>query len=247
MLRVLLRGGRGLNKTLTSIFLAIGLLQAPQGFAQAPGAPGGVSDADTLNTQSKAEELFDRGDYRRAHFIYRNELASIGDKYAQYMLGYMSLAGLGVEQDPIVASAWFRVAAERNTPELVAVRDELMDKFDDADVARSDAAYVDLRKTYSDIAVRMQLVRRYFEVLRSDVTGSRLGRSAAPVAVVRPGEGYSQSVEAYFREVERHMQSQLDLITDALGVDSVEFSLSEEELESLEARVAEHVNRVDDR
>jgi hypothetical protein len=71
--------------------------------------------------------------------------------------------------------------------------------------------------------------------------------SAAPVAVVRPGEGYSQSVEAYFREVERHMQSQLDLITEALGVDSVEYSLGEDELESLEAQVALHVNQVDDR
>lgn len=246
-MQVLPRGERELNKTLTSIFIVIGLLQAPQGLAQAPGAPGGVADPETLNIQGKAEELFDRGDYRRAFFIYRNELAPIGDKYAQYMLGYMSLMGLGVEQDPIVASAWFRVAAERNTAELVAVRDELLDKFDDTDISRSDAAYVGLRKTYSDIAVRMQLVRRYYEMLQGDVTGSRLGRSAAPVAVVRPGEGYSQSVEAYFREVERHMQSQLDLITEALGVDSVEYSLGEDELESLEAQVALHVNQVDDR
>ena len=246
-MQVLLRDERELNKILTSIVVAVGLLLASHGLAQAPGAPGGVSDADTLNAQSKAEELFDRGDYRRAHFIYRNELAPIGDKYAQYMLGYMSLMGLGVEPDPIVASAWYRVAAERNTPELVTVRDELLEKFDDTDIGRSDAAYIDLRKTYSDIAVRMQLVRRYFEMLQGDVTGSRLGRSAAPVAVVRPGEGYSQSVEAYFREVERHMQTQLDLVTEALGVDSMEFSLSEDELESLEAQVAEHVNEVDDR
>ena len=37
-------------------------------------------------------------------FIYREELAPLGDKYAQYMIGYMHEHGKGVDKDPAVAS-----------------------------------------------------------------------------------------------------------------------------------------------
>ena len=197
--------------------------------------------------QAKAEELFERGNYRRAHFIYRHELAPIGDKYAQYMLGYMAQSGLGVNKDPVVASAWYRLAAERKSPEFVAVRDELMSQFDYIDIERSDAAYIGLRKVYSDIILRMRVVRDGFETLAEITTGSRLGRSVAPVTIVRPGSGSSVSSGAYVQQIERQMERQLNYITNELGIEPVDAELSERELNRLEALVAEHVNQVDDR
>ncbi len=53
--------------------------------------------------QRKVDQLFERGDYERAYFIYRNELAPAGDKYAQYMVGFMHLTGMGIDEDPVAA------------------------------------------------------------------------------------------------------------------------------------------------
>ena len=69
-----------------------------------------VVDASILRLQDKAEDLYRRGHWERAYFIYVNELAAAGDKYAQYMAGYMHLHGHGVEHDDVKASAWFRLA-----------------------------------------------------------------------------------------------------------------------------------------
>ena len=76
-----------------------------------PSFPGGETDRATLRTQERVEELYVSEAYERAYFIYRNELAPKGDKYAQYMIGYMHFAGTGVPEDPAKALAWYRFAA----------------------------------------------------------------------------------------------------------------------------------------
>ena len=236
-----------MNKILTILVAAVILIPADHGFAQqGPGTPASV-DTRTLRVQVKAEELFERGDYGRAHFIYRNELAPIGDKYAQYMLGFMSLTGLGVREDPILASAWYRLAAERDAPEFIKVRDDLIARLDSIDMERSDVVYLRLRQEYSDIVVRMRLVREDFELLEGNTIGSRTGRSMSPATIVRPGGGAGQSADAYTREIERRMQKHLDYIADALGIRPLDSNLSEEEVEDLEAQVSSYVSEVDDR
>ena len=55
--------------------------------------PGRAPDRRTLKTQEIVDVLFEKGEYERALFIYHKELAPLGDKYAQYMVGYMHLAG----------------------------------------------------------------------------------------------------------------------------------------------------------
>ena len=87
----MLRGERDLNKILTIIIASFLLVQADHGFAQQGAGAAAPVDARTLRVQLKAEELFQKENYGRAHFIYQNDLAPIGDKYAQYMLGFMSL------------------------------------------------------------------------------------------------------------------------------------------------------------
>ena len=50
-----------------------------------------------VQLQDRVDELYERGKYDRAYLIYRDELALAGDKYAQYMVGFMYLTGKGVE------------------------------------------------------------------------------------------------------------------------------------------------------
>ena len=68
-------------------------------------------DTPLLRLQAKAEDLYRKGHWERAHFIYVNELAAKGDKYSQYMAGYMCMHGKGVKRDKVRASAWYRLAA----------------------------------------------------------------------------------------------------------------------------------------
>lgn len=203
-------------------------------------------DSATLSVQDKAEELFGEGDYKRAHFIYLNELAPIGDKYAQYMVGFMILSGLGAAEDPVVASAWYRLAAERKTPEFVAVRDDLIRRLDTADMERSDKIYSRLRLEYSDIAVRMREVREDFERVASGPTGSRTSSSSSPVMIVRPREGTGMSAEAYNQQLRRRMQKHLDFIAKTLEIDSVDADITADELDRLEQQVMTFAAKVDD-
>ena len=123
-----------------------------------------ISTTRTMRTQAKAESLYQRGDYKRAHFIYSSDLARQGDKYAQYMTGYMYLMGLGVEADPVKASAWYRIAAERRAPEFVTVRDQVLRTLNDEQRTRSDELYVELRKEYSDLLIIMELLVEDLEI-----------------------------------------------------------------------------------
>ncbi len=206
-------------------------------------------DARTLSVQAKAEELFEREDYHRAHIIYLNDLAPIGDKYAQYMLGFMSLTGLGVEQDPVLASAWYRLAAERGEPgEFVAIRDELLDNLDAVDRERSDQVYLGLRRKYSDIAISMREVREEYENLTQVSTGSRLGGTSSAVAILEPRTGGSRSADALNYRSQRRMQAHLDNITATLGIDRINAeTVTTGDVANLGDLVRDYVQRIDAR
>jgi len=238
-----------LNLRVTFCVVLTACLALPAAFAQDYSPSGGyVKDAEILRVQDKAEELFERGDYKRAHLIYRNELAPIGDKYAQYMVGFMTLTGLGAREDPVLASAWYRVAAERKTAPFIAVRDDLNRRLDAIDMERSDELYVRLRAEFSDIVVRMREVREDYELLNDGPTGSRTSRSSSPVIVVKPREGSSMSMEAYRGEVTRRMQKHLNFIVRTLEIERVDVdNITSSEISVLEAQVMTYVARIDDR
>lgn len=233
-------------KTLAITF-AVGLASS----APAQQSAGNLSvdlDSRTLSVQAKAEELFGREQYRRAHVIYLNDLAPIGDKYAQYMLGFMSLGGLGVEQDPVLASAWYRLAAERGEPEeFIDIRDELMEQLDAVDTVRSDQTYLALRRTYSDIAISMREAREAFEDLSTVTTGSRLGNSpSSAVTIVEPRAGSSMSGDALIHRTQRRMQDHLNHITATLGIDRIDAeTVTAAQLADLEDQVRAYVGRLD--
>ena len=242
-------GSRVLKRCLNALIAAIIMMHAPIGYAQQ--IPGYLTDEDleTAAVQTEAEKLFKSGNYTQAHYVYINELAPIGDKFAQYMLGFMNFYGLGVEEDHIRASAWYRLAAERNGPSFVAIREKVLDQFNETELQRSDQVFLELRKKYSDIAVRMWLVRRDFEAVSEVATGSRIGRTSSVVTVVRPRDGgsRSQAHELYQRSITKHMHEHLDHITATLRIPPVDTKLTKGKLEELEERVDVYLTQITDR
>ncbi|MGI9201000.1 MAG: hypothetical protein ACR2QL_08085, partial [Woeseiaceae bacterium] len=95
---------------LYQLLIATMFMMASVGYALADDFPGSKPDRRIIKTQQKVDSLFEKGDYDRAYFIYRQELAPLGDKYAQYMVGYMTIVGKGTAQDFIAGSAWYRLA-----------------------------------------------------------------------------------------------------------------------------------------
>ena len=162
--------------------------------------------AEALGLLDKAEQLYEDGHWDRAYFIYVNELAAIGDKYAMYMAGFMCLTGKGVPQDPIKASAWYRLAAERGGQEFVAARDQLLESMSEADKEASDAVFLSLRRKYSDLVLVLAYLREERETLRAQSAGS------FPKASDLVGTRKMQ----YAKNLESRMRVRLDHIT---GID----------------------------
>lgn len=222
------------------------LLLTNTALAQLAEFPTGSLDSRTMRIQSKVESLYERGDYKRAHFIYSNELAPVGDKYAQYMTGYMYLMGQGVAEDPVRASAWYRIAAERKVPEFIAVRDRLIHSLSVEDRARSDVMYVELRKRYSDLVIIMNLMVQDLEVLRAVTTGSRVSGGSSSVTIIDPRSGAPMSADHYRNRVRRAVETRLDFITTQLDINPLDGDLENTQVNELWVRIQDYVSVVDD-
>lgn len=202
-------------------------------------------DARTLRVQNQAEEVYERTDYKRAFFIYRNELAPIGDKYGQYMVGFMYLTGKGITEDRVAASAWYRLAAERRTKEFVRVRDQIMATLNDVQRAESDRQYIELRKQYGDLVLLSKAIREDYEELRSR-TGSRLSADSSPVSVVdMSSTGVARSGSEYYSRIERRMKARLDYIAKHAEIGIIDLDSDNIDIDSIERQVAAHLNQVD--
>ena len=183
--------------------------------------------------QIKVDRLFERAEYDRAYFIYRNELASRGDKYAQYMVGYMHLTGIGADKDLALASAWYRLSAERGTPEFVALRDQVMQELPSEQRDQSDAVYRQLRREYSDLAVLLRSIKRHVHQLqaRSDagVTGTPASLTAvsarASVQATVPASDYTTIIRIQLRDQLRKLAAIGDFA--ALEADPSKIDLDE--------------------
>lgn len=195
-------------------------------------------------TQDKVARIFDAGNFERAFFIYRNELAPIGDKYAQYMVGYMFLTGTGVQLDPIAASAWYRLAAERGTPEFIAVRDQQLGNMDEDAVRRSDAEYYELRLKYCDLAVLLSSVRRNLKEVEAR-TGTRIPGASNNLTVVQPSDGRVRSGSEYYGELRAQIEDRLKLLQEFGGFEDMETDPDRVNFKELERLVMEKIRSID--
>ena len=202
-----------------------------------------LPDTRTMAMQDKVARLFDAGDFERAFFIYRNELAPIGDKYAQYMVGYMYLTGTGIKEDPVSASAWYRLAAERGTPEFIAVRDQLLSSLNNDQMRRSDVEYIQLRMDYCDLAVLLSAVKRNLKEVESQ-TGSRLQGGSNAVMIVEP-DGRVRSGSEYYGSLHAQMEDRLKLMQEIGNFEDMQTDPEQVNLRELERRVREHISSLD--
>lgn len=207
--------------------------------------PGIRVDSKLLRVQDQAEKIFERTEYERAFFIYRNELTPIGDKYAQYMVGFMYLTGKGVPEDRAVASAWYRLAAERGTKEFVGASDALLAILDDEQRARSDRQFLQLRQQYSDLTLMLQEVRKEMKLLK-ERTGSRAASSdTMPMTVVVANQGRAISGTDYYRRIEKRVQARLDYIESRTGIEIDDSHLVNVDLDAIEAQLNDYLLQVD--
>ena len=207
--------------------LLVSLVCAHAGAQEYKPFPGVVVDQRTKSIQERVEAIYTSGDFKRALLIYEKELAPIGDKYAQYMVGYMHLHAEGVEQNSAEALAWFRLAAERGTPLLEQVRDEMMAGLTPEEIARSDEIFLDLWKTMGDRVLLLALIQRDMDRLREQ-TGTRIpGASRSnPTMIIRPtgetaGPSYYDDIRTRLRARIEYLDARVE-ISDTVIADEIE-------------------------
>lgn len=236
---------RVFQKSIAALALAVCLLVTDAAAQTTGSIPILPVDAKTLRVQNQAEEVYERTDYDRAFFIYRNELAPIGDKYGQYMVGFMYLTGKGVEEDRVMASAWYRLAAERGMEEFVRVSNQVMASLDDEQRALSDREYIDLRLEYSDLALLAGAIRQDYEVLHSSTTGSRISGGSGAVSVVDMSSGGVRSGSDYYGRIERRLKARLEYIDRNTEIDIDSVDTAKIDVTSIERQVEAYLRKLD--
>ncbi len=128
---------------------------------------------------------FRKGDYVHAVHMFK-VAASWAYKPAQYDLGVMYFNGEGVPIDRPLGTAWMILAAERDNPHYVRMRDEMVTVLTDAQFSRTDELWREMRKTYGD-KVALRRAKAQWALVKSQMTGSRVGGDPGELRV---GLGY---------------------------------------------------------
>jgi len=207
--------------------------------------PGGETDQRTRRAQERVEEFYVQGAYDRAYFIYRNELAPRGDKYAQYMIGYMHLTGAGVAEDPAVAVAWYRLAAERGEPSISRAGDELEETLNPTQVAATDALFAELKSELSDRVLIIKLVRKDLDLLRnSSVRGD--SRGGGHMLVIDRRYGMISGAQ-YYRLIKNRLDTRLKYLKGQVEVVDVGGGSEAMELAEIETEIRRLIMEVEAR
>lgn len=215
------------------------MLLLASGFAIAQKSSGlsvDLPESRTMATQRRVDELFDAGNYKRAFFLYRNELAPLGDKYAQYMVGYMYLSGKGIDEDYVAASAWYRLAAERGTREFIAVRDQLTRNLTDEQIFRSDALYSKLRREYCDLVILLSFIKRDVSELQIK-TGTHVNSRSSPILIVETRIDRVRTGFDYYSGIRDKLEDRLRMLKEVGDFQDLEIDPDHVNVHELERRV----------
>ena len=201
-------------------------------------------DSRTLDVQERVEGIFSSGDYGRALLIYEKELAPLGDKYAQYMVGFMHLTGKGVAASPAEALAWYRLAAERGEGPFVKARDALRESLQPAELEQSNARFAELWQQYGDRKLLLDLISKDLHILRHG-DGSDDGLADA-VAGVPLAAGYAgnEPIEGYHRRVRSRLAERLQYLSSTKHAAEAGME-NPAALEKLESQVRQELKALD--
>ncbi|MEO0574408.1 MAG: hypothetical protein AAF004_03015 [Pseudomonadota bacterium] len=193
--------------------------------------PGEAPSAGFIRSQEKAETLYAKGKYKDAFWYYSKELAPRGDKYAQYMVGYMLDNGQGVTRDPVKAAAWYQLAAERGHGDLVRVSLAKQEAMPDSQRLIAQQAALNLKTEYGDRALVERLIRRDVRRLREQ-TGSRVGSCNQNLRVIEVGgvNGIRSSVDGFCKKLNRRIDARLQYLRGY--VEYGELEMVEDELDN---------------
>lgn len=206
--------------------------------------PGDLPDQRILRIQDRVEELYAGGSYERALLIYQKELAPMGDKYAQYMVGYMHLNAQGTGENSPAALAWYRLASERGATVLRQARDELTASLSPAEITEANEIFVELWKSIGDSRLIMDLIHADMEILKAR-TGTRISGTAgsAPLSVYRPS-GVTVGPD-FYRNVRVRLQTRLTYIETKVEITDLAMDSSYDEIRILEEQVKEELAALD--
>ena len=200
--------------------------------------PGATSDPRTIRLQESVDELYVAGNFERALFIYEKDLAPQGDKYAQYMVGYMYLHAQGVQQDKAKALAWYRLATERGESVLQAPQRKLIETMSPAEIARANSILAELRDSIGDMTLIAELIKQDLNILK-ERTGSRVPRSdfSGPLIILRPtggtmGPNYYHDVRVRLEVRLSYLETRVEISDVALQIDDEDFKLLQEQAKS---------------
>ena len=120
-----------------------------------------------------AADSMRHGDYDDAvrHFL---RAAYYGDKYSQHRLSLLYWHGVGVGRDPALAYVWADLAAERQYPQFLVLREKMWESLDESQRARALQEGRQLYARYGDDAAKPRFERELVRNKR-DVTGSHVG------------------------------------------------------------------------
>ncbi|MCH8335667.1 MAG: SEL1-like repeat protein [Proteobacteria bacterium] len=198
--------------------------------------PGESADQRTLQIQKRVDELYDAGDYKRALFIYEKELAPRGDKYAQYMVGYMHVNALAAPHDTASALAWYRLAAERGHEVLERARDELAKTLTREEIDASNRLFLDLLQKIGDTRLLMKLIQRDMNTLRSR-TGTHIpgSRISGPMQIIKPS-GMPENPN-YYRNIRLHLEARLNYLEAKVEISDIALEFDYNGLRMFEEQV----------
>jgi TPR repeat protein len=227
-------------------FGLIALMMANAASSQSyPSFPGEETDQRTLRTQERVDVLFNSGAYDRAYLIYRKDLAPRGDKYAQYMIGFMHLTGAGVPEDAVVALAWYRIAAERGEPSVSLARDQLEKTLTASQIAAADALFADLRNELGDRVLLLKLVRHDLNILRSSASGG-VSPSTANMTIIDRRYGVASGTY-YYQMIRKRLNRRLTYLKGHVKVVDVEGDPYTMELVEIESEIKALMAEIDKR
>lgn len=225
----------------TAIVFAFGLAaqsSLADDYRQFPGAP---TDSRTLRIQERVEGVFSSGDYERALLIYEKELAPLGDKYAQYMVGFMHLNGKGVDEDPAEALAWYRLAAERGEDSFIKASEALRETLEPAELERSDERFAAIWQRYGDRKLILDLISGDLEFLRrKDGAANGLAVGQGTTVSIVAGYAGNQTSESYYRWVRQRLEERLQYLSSTK--DAEEAGIDDPDIvEALETEVRQEL------
>jgi hypothetical protein len=174
--------------------------------------PGESADQRTLKTQEQVDELYASGDYKRALFIYEKELAPRGDKYAQYMVGFMHLNGQGVPPDP---------ARALMTPD---------------EIEASNRIFLQLLQEIGDTKLIMTLIQKDMNTLKGR-TGTHIpgSRVSSPMQIIMPS---GMPVDPnYYSNIRRRLEVRLGYLETTVEISDIELESDNDELRQFEEQI----------